>query len=101
MAITLTANASDGLLSVSGTGYVPSSGGQQVILWIGYPDDYCEPGTTTCHGFYDHPWVEDDGTFATSYSNALPQSGTGEVAAKQWNAKRKKWVEVARVSYTA
>jgi hypothetical protein len=85
-------------LMVHGNGFTPSSGGQQVILWIGYPDDYCLG--SACHGFYSDPWVASDGTFNVSFDNATLQSGTGVVKAIQYNARNDKWVSVASVSYT-
>jgi hypothetical protein len=85
---------------VSGTNYTPSSGGQQVFLWVGYPNDYCDADLDPCHGFYYNPWVNDDGTFSASFDNMAMQSGTGTVAATQWNAKNHKWVEVARTTYS-
>lgn len=96
-----------GTLRVQGIGFIPSSGGQQVFLWIGYPDDYCVrdangewvPGEP-CHGFYNNPVVADDGTFDSTFTNACLQSGTGRVAATQYNAKNDKWVEVDSETYT-
>lgn len=88
-----------GTLVVRGSGFTPSAGGQQVILWIGYPDDYC--GSAGCHGFYVDPWVESDGTFRVSSSNAILQPGTGKVKAIEYNARRDKWLGVADDSYSA
>jgi hypothetical protein len=85
-------------LAVHGTGFTPSSGGQQVILWVGYPDNYCSG--SACHGFYADPWVADDGSFSVSFDNATLQAGTGTVKAIQYNARTDKWVNVASVSYT-
>jgi len=88
-------------LTVSGKNFTPSAGGQQVYLWVGYPDDYCSADKSVCHGFYAYPWVEADGTFSVTYTNVLLQSGTGTVSASQWNTKNNKWVKVDSVSYTA
>lgn len=88
-----------GNLAVRGTGFTPSAGGQHLILWVGYPDDYC--GSAGCHGFYAYPWVESDGTFSVSYPDALLQPGTGKVKAIQYNARRDKWLNVADDSYAA
>jgi hypothetical protein len=85
-------------LMVHGTGFTPSSGGQQVILWIGYPDDYCS--ASACHGFYADPSVGDDGAFSMSFDKATLQSGTGSVKAFQYNARSDKWVSVDSVNYT-
>jgi hypothetical protein len=85
-------------LMVHGTGFTPSAGGQQVILWVGYPNDYCSG--STCHGFYADPWVASDGTFDVSFDNATLQAGSGEVKATQYNARTDHWVSVASVSYT-
>src|SRR4051812_13278969 len=49
--------AASNALTVSGKGYTPSSGGQQVSLWVGYPNDYCASDFSVCHGFYYNPWV--------------------------------------------
>jgi hypothetical protein len=87
-----------GSLTVRGSGFTPSSGGQQVILWVEYPDDYC--GDSACHGFYYQPAVGSDGTFSHSFDNALLQAGEGGVEAIQYNAKTDKWVEVAYVDYS-
>ena len=84
-------------LTVRGHGFTPSTGGQQVFLWVEYPGDYC--GDAGCHGFYYNPWVASDGSFAATFDN-LPGSGEGGVKAVQWNLKRAKWVEVAYVDYT-
>jgi hypothetical protein len=86
-----------GSLTVRGSGFTPSSGGQQVILWVEYPDDYC--GASACHGFYYQPWVGGDGTFSHTFDNALLQAGEGGVEAIQYNAKTDKWVEVSYVDY--
>ena len=85
-------------LTVNGKNFTPSSGGQMVILWVGYPDDYCGPDA--CHGFYAYPTVADDGTFSATYDNVLLQSGTGSVKGMQYNAQRDKWSTVAKTSYT-
>jgi hypothetical protein len=90
-----------GSIHVSGAHFTPSAGGQQVILWVAYPDDYCSADFTVCHGFYSYPWVDADGSFSLTYDNVLMQSGTGSVSASQWNVKRGSWVQVANVSYTA
>jgi len=58
-----------GSMTVTGWGYAPSAGGQQVILWVGYPNDYC--GVDACHGVYANPWVASDGTFSVTFTNAL------------------------------
>jgi len=87
-----------GSITVTGWGYTPSSGGQQVILWVGYPNDYC--GTDGCHGFYADPWVADDGTFSVTFSNATEQAGTGQVSAIAYMAKQDKWVTVASTTYS-
>jgi hypothetical protein len=89
-----------GSLTVSGSKFIPSSGGQQVFLWIGYPNDWCSADYTACHGFYADPWVNDDGTFSVTYDNVLMQAGTGVVSAHQWNDKSHKWVKVASETYT-
>ena len=88
-----------GSLTVRGTGFTPSSGGQQVILWVEYPGDYC--GSLGCHGFYVDPSVGSDGSFTTSLDNALLKAGTGGVQAIQYNARTDKWVKVAYVDYVA
>jgi hypothetical protein len=85
-------------LAVHGTGFTPSAGGQQVILWIGYPNDYCSG--SICHGFYDQPRVDADGTFSASYESATLDQGIGTIKAIQYNARTDKWVNVASVSYT-
>jgi hypothetical protein len=85
-------------LMVHGSGFTPSAGGQQVILWVGYPDGYCSGGV--CNGFYVDPWVASDGTFNMSFDNATLQAGTGDVKAIQYNARTDKWVNVALVDYT-
>ena len=84
-------------LSVRGQGFTPSAGGQQVILSVEYPGDYC--GDAGCHGFYYNPWVAADGSFTATFDN-LPGSGDGGVKARQWNVKRGKWMDVAYVDYT-
>ena len=66
-----------GSLAVRGSGFTPSSGGQQVMLWVEYPADYC--AGSTCHGFYYNPWVNDDGTFSHTFDNAILQAGEGGV----------------------
>lgn len=88
-----------GSLTVRGSGFTPSAGGQQVILWIEYPDSYC--AGTTCNGFYDHPWINADGTFTATYDSAVLQPGEGGVAAVEYNARTDKWVNVAYVDYFA
>jgi len=90
---------SSAALTVNGRNFTPSNLGQQVILWVGYPDNYC--GSAGCHGFYAYPNVGDDGTFSVTYDNVVLQSGTGTVKGIQYNAKRDKWVTVDTVSYTA
>ena len=98
--LTVACNAScevGGSLAVRGSGFTPSSGGQQVILWVEYPDDYC--AGSTCHGFYYQPWVGNDGTFSHTFDNAILQAGEGGVEAIQYNARTDKWVEVAYVDY--
>ena len=87
-----------GSMTVSGVGFTPSAGGQQVIMWLGYPDDYC--GTDACHGEYFNPWVSSDGRFSVTFSDALKVEGTGVVTAFQYAVKRDKWVQVAKVSYS-
>jgi hypothetical protein len=87
-----------GSLAVRGTGFTPSSGGQQVMLWVEYPADYC--AGSTCHGFYYNPWVNDDGTFSHTFDSAILQAGTGGVEAIQYNARTDKWVKVAYVDYS-
>ncbi len=84
-------------LDVHGRNFTPSAGGQQVILWIEYPGDYCVG--STCHGFYAYPWVRSDGTFDVSYDNATLQSGQGGVKATQYNARTDKWVSVSYVDF--
>jgi hypothetical protein len=83
-------------LTVRGQGFIPSSGGQQVFLWVEYPGNYC--GDAGCHGFYYDPSVAADGSFSATFD--LPGSGEGGVKATQWNAKRGKWVTVDYVDYT-
>jgi hypothetical protein len=87
-----------GSLTVRGAGFTPSSGGQQVTLWVEYPNDYCEG--STCHGFYYNPWVGDDGTFSHTFDNAVLQAGQGGVEAIQYNTRTDKWVKVAYVDYS-
>jgi hypothetical protein len=87
-----------GSMTVTGWGFAPSEGGQQVILWVGYPNDYC--GTDACHGFYADPWVTSDGTFSATFTNALEQPGTGKVNAIAYMVKQDKWWNVASASYT-
>jgi hypothetical protein len=87
-----------GSLTVTGWGYAPSAGGQQVFLWVGYPNDYC--GVDACHGFYANPWVASDGTFSVTFTNALLQAGTGKVNAIAYMVKQDKWWTVASQSYT-
>jgi len=87
-----------GSLTISGAGYTPSAGGQQVFLWVGYPGDYC--GSAGCHGVYYYPWVASDGTFRVTLDNVLPQRGAGYVDATQYQVKSDKWTEVAGDSYT-
>jgi hypothetical protein len=94
-----TACAVGGSLTVRGTGFTPSAGGQQVILWIDYPDSYCV--ATTCNGFYDQPWVAADGTFSVTYDAALVQAGEGGVAAVQYNTRTDKWVNIANAGFFA
>lgn len=91
---------STGVLSVSGSGFTPSEGGQQVRLWVGYPDDYCSPDRSVCHGFYVNPWVEADGSFSMKFENALVQSGTGTVKASQYSQQTGKWRTVDTATYT-
>lgn len=86
-------------MTVRGAGFTPSAGGQQVIMWLGYPDDYC--GVEGCHGEYFNPWVNDDGTFNVRFSDALMCQGTGVVTAFQYAVKRDKWLQVAKVTYSA
>ena len=94
-----------GSLTVSGSGYPPSFGGQQIFLWVGYPNDYCAPQpsdptqTWYCHGIYVDPWVATDGTFSLTLTNVLWQSGTGSVVAYQYSAQKLNWVEVASTVY--
>ncbi len=90
---------SGGSLTVNGKNFTPSNLGQQVILWVAYPDDYC--GAVGCHGFYAYPTVKDDGSFSVTYDDVLVQAGTGSVKGIQYNARRDKWVTVATTSYTA
>jgi hypothetical protein len=85
-------------MTVTGWGFAPSAGGQQVILWVGYPDDYCVG--EECHGFYADPWVNADGTFRVSFASALEQAGTGNVSATAYLVKQDKWRTVASLSYT-
>lgn len=92
-----TSCAVGGSLTVRGSGFTPSSGGQQVMLWVEYPNDYC--AGSTCHGFYYNPWVSDDGTFSRTFDNAILQAGEGGVEAIQYNARTDKWVKVAYVDY--
>jgi hypothetical protein len=87
-----------GSLTVRGAGFTPSSGGQQVMLWVEYPNDYCEG--STCHGFYYNPSVGDDGTFSHTFDNAVLQAGEGGVEGIQYNARTDKWVKVAYVDYS-
>jgi hypothetical protein len=87
-----------GSMTVTGWGYAPSEGGQQVILWVGYANDYC--GADACHGFYSNPWVQADGTFTITFTNALEQAGTGTVSATAYMVKQDKWWTVASQSYT-
>jgi hypothetical protein len=91
---------SGGSLTVRGRNFTPSSGGQMVILWVGYPDDYCAADYSVCHGFYAYPWVNDDGTFSVTYDNVLLQSGTGVVKARQYSVQTDKWRTVDKVEYT-
>jgi hypothetical protein len=88
-----------GSMTVSGYGFTPSAGGQQVLVWIAYPNDYCSG--STCHGFYFWPWVASDGTFSATFTNALLQAGAGGVDALQYNPKTNKWTNVASADYTA
>lgn len=87
-----------GSITVTGWGYAPSEGGQQVILWVGYPNDYC--GADACHGFYANPWVTSDGTFSVTFTTALEQAGTGKVNAIAYLVKQDKWWIVASQPYT-
>jgi hypothetical protein len=87
-----------GSLTVSGSGFTPSAGGQQVILWVGYADDYCVG--TTCHGFYVDPWVASDGTFSATFSGVLLQAGTGQVKAIEYLPRPGRWDNVAQADYT-
>jgi len=87
-----------GSMTVTGWGFAPSAGGQQVILWVGYPNDYC--GADACHGFYSDPWVASDGTFSVTFSSALEQAGTGGVKAFAYQPKPDKWAEAAYADYT-
>jgi hypothetical protein len=86
-----------GSLTVRGSGFTPSAGGQQVMLWVEYPNDYC--GDAGCHGFYYNPTVADDGTFTKTFDNAVLQAGEGGVEGIQYNARTDKWVKVAYVDY--
>jgi hypothetical protein len=86
-----------GPLTVRGTGFIPSAGGQQVTLWVEYPNDYC--GSLGCHGFYYNPFVASDGTFSATFDNAVLQAGDGGVEAIQYNARTDKWVKAAYVDY--
>jgi hypothetical protein len=87
-----------GSLTVRGAGFTPSSGGQQVMLWVEYPNDYC--GEAGCHGFYYNPSVSNDGTFSHTFDNAILQAGEGGVEGIQYNARTDKWVKVAYVDYS-
>ena len=87
-----------GSLVVRGSGFTPSAGGQQVMLWVEYPNDYCVG--TTCHGFYYNPSIGDDGTFSHTFDNAILQAGEGGVEGIQYNARTDKWVKVAYVDYS-
>lgn len=89
-----------GSLTVSGANFTPSSGGQQVFVWVGYPSDYCASQPGPCHGFYFNPWVNDDGTFSATFDNATLAAGTGQVMATQYNAQRDKWEQVAAATFT-
>lgn len=71
--------------TVSGTGFLSSSDGQQVILWV----QTAECGQGSACGFYVNPDVADDGTF----SIAVPD-GTLLVRAFQWNEKKGRWLLV-------
>jgi len=82
-----------GSMTVFGSGFVPSSGGQQVILYVEYP------GETS--GEYLYPVVDDAGRFATTVDNALTEAGTGGVAAFQYSARTDKWSNVAYADFTA
>jgi hypothetical protein len=86
-----------GSMTVTGWGYAPSEGGQQVFLWVGYANDYCVGDV--CHGFYSDPWVNADGTFSATFSDALEQAGTGNVSTTAYLVKQDKWVTVASLSY--
>jgi hypothetical protein len=96
-----TIDSGGGALTVRGNSFTPSSGGQVLSLWVGYPDDYCAPDRSVCHGFYAHPWVNDDGSFDVTYADVLMQSGTGVVKAIQYNVRTDKWRTVAKENYTA
>lgn len=97
---TLTATPSGGTsLLIEGTGFLPSAGGQMVILWVGYPDDYCV--ADVCHGFYAYPYVNDDGTFSVTYDNVVLQAGTGIVNAREYFSKPDQWKIVAETTYVA
>jgi hypothetical protein len=86
-----------GSLTVRGSGFTPSAGGQQVMLFVEYPNDYCVG--STCHGFYYNPTVGDDGTFTHTFNDAVLQAGEGGVQGIQYNARTDKWVKVAYVDY--
>ena len=92
--------AAGGSLTVSGANFTPSSGGQQVFVWVGYPNDFCAPQPGPCHGFYFNPWVMDDGTFSATFTDALLAAGAGQVTATQYNVQRDKWEQVATATYT-
>lgn len=93
----LSVTVSGTTFTVEGENFTPSSGGQHVILWVGYPDDYCDyPGP--CHGFYAYPHVADDGTFIATYAD-IPGTGTGIVIARHYLPKPDKWRTVASVEY--
>lgn len=87
-----------GSLTVTGWGLTPSAGGQQVFVWLGYPDDYC--GEQGCHGVYFDPWVASDGTFSQTFTNVLVCVGTGEVTAFGYLPRPDKWSEVAGTTYS-
>jgi hypothetical protein len=89
-----------GSLTVNGKNFTPSSGGQQVILWVGYPNDYCSPDGSPCHGFYAYPTVNDAGSFSVTYDNVLLQSGTGVVKGIQYSVQSDKWRTVDKATYT-
>jgi len=88
-----------GPLTISGEDFAPSSGGQMVILWVGYPDDYCAPDGSICHGFYAFPNVSDDGTFDMTFEDVTVTSGTGITSARQYSVRNDKWRTVATVEY--